>query len=34
VPIENPELFEFQGTFADPNGLRAFEWIFLPLLMR
>jgi prenyltransferase beta subunit len=34
LPIDDPALFEFRGTFADPDGIRVFEWIYLPLLTR
>ena len=34
LPIDNPELFEFRGTFSDPDGIRAFQWVYLPLLTR
>jgi prenyltransferase beta subunit len=34
LPIDNPDLFEFRGTWADPDGIRAFQWVYLPLLTR
>jgi prenyltransferase beta subunit len=34
LPIDNPDLFEFRGTWADPNGIRTFRWVYLPLLAR
>jgi len=34
LPIDDPDLYQFRGTFADPDGIRAFRWVYLPLLTR